>query len=73
MYRRIHLNEAAAVEQFNKMVLPVASKEGLLMVKARSISRTGAVKEVGIEAVKEIEEEGRLYKILAVEGLEVGG
>jgi hypothetical protein len=73
VYRRIHLNEAAAVEQFNKMVLPVASKEGLLMVKARSISRTGAVKEVGIEAVKEIEEEGRLYKILAVEGLEVGG
>lgn len=73
MYRRIHLNEAAAVEQFNKMVLPVVSKEGLLMVKARSISRTGAVKEVGIEAVKEIEEEGHLYKILAVEGLEVGG
>jgi len=73
VYRRIHLNEAAAVEQFNKMVLPVVSKEGLLMVKARSISRTGAVKEVGIEAVKEIEEDGRLYKILAVEGLEVGG
>ena len=28
VYRRIHLNEAAAVEQFNKMVLLVASKEG---------------------------------------------
>jgi hypothetical protein len=73
VYRRVHLNGAAAVEQFNKLVLPVVSKEGLLIVKARSISPRGIVKEVGLESVKEIEEEGRRYKILAVEGLEVGG
>lgn len=72
-YRRVHLNGSAAVEQFNKLYLPVAGKEGLLVVKARSISRSGAVKEVGIEAVKEIEEDGHRYKILAVEGLEAGG
>lgn len=73
VYRRVHLNGSAAVEQYNKLVLPVASKDGLVEVKARSISRSGAVKEVGMEAVKDIEEEGRRYKLLAVEGVEVGG
>ncbi len=72
-YRRIHLSGNTAVERFNKLVLPVTDPGSLLMVKARGISRNGVVKEVGPEAVKEIEEEGRRYKILAVEGLEVGG
>ncbi len=72
-HRRIHLNESKAVESYNKIILPINSTSELLMIKARGISKNGTVKEVGIEAVKELEEEGRIYKILAVEGLEVGG
>lgn len=71
--KRIRINDSKAIEMYNKIVLPVPNTNDLLYLKARSISKNGAVKEVGLEAVKELEEQGRVYKILAVEGLEIGG
>lgn len=71
--KRIRINDSKAIEMYNKIVLPVPNTNDLLYLKARSISRNGSVKEVGLESVKELEEQGRVYKILAVEGLEVGG
>ncbi len=71
--KRVHINENKAVEMFNKITLPVPNPTDLLYLKARSISATGVVKEVGLESVKDIDEQGRTFKILAVEGLEVGG
>ncbi len=73
IHRRVHLNDSKAVEMYNKIILPVRSTSDLLAVRATAITPSGAVKEVGMESVKEIEEEGRRYKLLAVEGLEVGG
>jgi hypothetical protein len=71
--KRVHINENKAVEMFNKITLPVPNPSDLLYLKARSISAAGVVKEVGLESVKDIDEQGRTFKILAVEGLEVGG
>ncbi|MFN4147399.1 MAG: DUF3857 domain-containing protein, partial [Runella sp.] len=71
--KRIKINDSKALEIYNKIVLPVPNPDDLSYIKARSISKNGLVKEVGIEAVRELEERGRIYKILAVEGLEVGG
>ncbi len=71
--KRVHINDNKAVELFNKITLPVPNPTDLLYLKARSISVAGVVKEVGIESVKDIDEQGRTFKILAVEGLEVGG
>lgn len=71
--KRIRINDSKAIEMYNKIVLPVPNTNDLLYLKARSIGKNGAIKEVGLEAVKELEERGRVYKILAVEGLEVGG
>lgn len=71
--KRIHINDSKALEMYNKIVLPVPNTNDLLYLKARSITKNGTIKEVGLEAVKELEEKGRVYKILAVEGLEIGG
>ncbi|MCU0338441.1 MAG: DUF3857 domain-containing protein [Spirosomaceae bacterium] len=71
--KRVRINDAKSLEMYNKIVLPVPNTNDLLYLKARSFGKNGTVKEVGLEAVKELEEEGRVYKILAVEGLEIGG
>jgi Domain of Unknown Function with PDB structure (DUF3857) len=71
--KRLHLNDAKALEMYNKITLPVPTTDDLRYLKVRSIAKNGTIKEVGIEAVKDIEERGRVYKIIAVEGLEVGG
>ena len=71
--KRIRINDSKALEMYNKIVLPVPNTNDLFYLKVRSISPNGAVKEVGLEAVKELEEQGRVYKIVAVEGLEIGG
>ncbi|MDF7819007.1 DUF3857 domain-containing protein [Runella sp. MFBS21] len=73
IFKRIRINDSKSIEMYNKIVLPVPNTNDLLYLKARSISKNGTIKEVGLEAVKELEERGRVYKILAVEGLEVGG
>ncbi|TAE38780.1 MAG: DUF3857 domain-containing protein [Runella slithyformis] len=71
--KRIRINDSKGLEMYNKIVLPVPNTNDLVYLKARSIAANGTVKEVGLEAVKEIEEQGRIYKIVAVEGLEIGG
>jgi Domain of Unknown Function with PDB structure (DUF3857) len=72
-YKRVHLNDGSAIDRYNKIILPIASKNDLILIKARSISPNGTIKEVGNEAVKEVEEEKQVYNMLAFEGLEVGG
>lgn len=71
--KRVHLNENVAIEQFNRIFLPIESSEQLVSLKAVAISKNGQLKEVGKENIKEIEEDGVPYKILAIEGLEQGG
>lgn len=72
LMRRVHINEAGAIDNYNKITLPVASNSDLVTLKVRSISPKGVVKELGEESIKEAEEDGKKYKMVAVEGLEQG-
>lgn len=72
LIRRFRINEAGAIDNYNKIVLPISSKSDLMALKVRSISPKGVVKEQGEESIKETEEEGRSYKMIAVEGVEEG-
>ncbi|POY36349.1 hypothetical protein C3K47_11415 [Solitalea longa] len=71
--RRVHLNENTAIEQFNRIYLPIENNNEIVALKAVAIGKNGQQKEVGKDHVKQIEEEGRQYSILAIEGLEEGG
>lgn len=72
LMRRVHINEAGAIDSYNKISLPISTNSDLVALKVRSISPKGVVKELGEESVKETEEDGKKYKIVAVEGLEQG-
>lgn len=72
LMRRFRINEAGAIDSYNKIILPISSKSDLIALKVRSISPKGVVKELGEESIKETEEEGRSYKMIAVEGVEEG-
>ncbi|MCO4294499.1 hypothetical protein NF867_16675 [Solitalea sp. MAHUQ-68] len=71
--RRVHLNENTAIEQFNRIYLPIEDDKQIVTLKAVAIGKNGQLKEVGKEHIKQIEEEGRQFSILAIEGLEEGG
>lgn len=72
-YKRVHINEGAAIDRYNKIILPISSKNDLLLLKARTINADGVVKEMGKEAIKEVKEDEKVYNMLAFEGLEVNG
>jgi Domain of Unknown Function with PDB structure (DUF3857) len=73
LMKRVHINEASAIDEYNKIALPISEKSELIAVKARSISPSGVVKELGLEAVKEAQSENTKYNALAIEGVEKGG
>jgi hypothetical protein len=73
LMKRYHINEAGAIDNYNKVVLPVSESSDLLAIKVRSISPKGVVKVLGTEAIKETQEDGNTYKMIAVEGVELGG
>lgn len=72
IYKRVHINDAAAIDMYNKIAFPLGESSELYDLKFTSISPSGAIKTLGKESVKEITEEGNTFKMLAVEGLEVG-
>ncbi|CAN5499456.1 hypothetical protein BH11BAC2_BH11BAC2_24610 [soil metagenome] len=69
-HRFIHINEQGAVEDYNRIYLPVSDPADLVVLKARSISKSGKVTEMFKGDMKKITEDGSDYLILAVEGLE---
>lgn len=71
-HRYVHINDQAKVESYNRIYLPVNDPKDLLVLKARSISKDGKVKEMSKADMKKVTEEGNDYLILAVEGLEKG-
>lgn len=73
-HKKIKINEIKAVEDFNKIYIPISSEENTLQLHARTITAGGKVIEVNPDNIKEVEnkENGSLYKLIAVEGLEAG-
>ena len=72
-HRIIHINESGAVEEHNRIYIPVTQPDQLLVFKARSVAKNGKVIEKTKSDMKEITEEGRTYLIIAVDGLEKDG
>jgi len=71
-HRIIHLNEDKAVEDFNKIYIPVQSADQLLNFKARSVNKDGKMKEMLKGEMKAVTDKGQRYMSLAVDGLEKG-
>ena len=72
-YHRIYkINDDKGIEMFNKIYIPTFSGNTFTQLKARTILPSGKVKEIPAEKINEIEEEGRRYKLFAMEGVEKG-
>ena len=71
----VKLNDDNAIEEHNKIFIPISASANLIQLKARSISPDGKALEVNKNNIKEMENlEGYgAYKIFAIEGCEKGG
>lgn len=71
-YRLIKVEDDKGIEMFNKIYLPVYRNAEIYDIKARVITSTGKVINVPAGKIKDEEEEGKLYKIFAMEGIDKG-
>ncbi|MEJ7585955.1 MAG: DUF3857 domain-containing protein [Ferruginibacter sp.] len=72
VYRLIKVEDDKGIEMFNKIYLPMANNAETYDIKARVITAAGKVINVPAGKIKEEEEEGRRYKLFAMEGIDKG-
>jgi hypothetical protein len=78
IYKTIHkiilVNTDEAIDQFNKVYVPVEDSKSIVILKARSISKNGKVTLLDKNSFKELQnlENAGSFKIFAIEGLEKG-
>lgn len=72
VYRLIKVTDDKGIEMFNKIYIPISRQLEISEIKARAITSTGKVIDVPADKIKEVEEEGRLYKLFAMEGIDKG-
>jgi hypothetical protein len=66
------VNDDKGVEMYNKIYIPINSSAEMLEIKARTIQPNGKVVNLPADKIFQVEEEGRLYKKFALEGVEKG-
>lgn len=71
-HRIAHVVNDKGIEMFNKIYIPAYRNTEISDIKARAVLPNGKVIEVDNSRIKETEEDGDLYKIFAVDGLEKG-
>ena len=73
-HERIRLNTSEAVDDNNKLYLPVASESSIIKLKARVVKANGKINELDEDDIQEAEDEetGYKYKYYALEGIEIG-
>ena len=69
-YKLVKVHTDKGIEQHNKLYIPVFRNAEILNLKARVILASGKVIDFPTNKIKETEEEGRKYKLLALEGIE---
>ncbi|MES2689597.1 MAG: DUF3857 domain-containing protein, partial [Bacteroidota bacterium] len=67
-----YINDNKSIEDNNKIYVQSNESQSIVNVKARVISKGKVIYEATQKDFKEVEEEGRKYNMLAVEGLEKG-
>lgn len=72
LHKIVHINNDKGIESFNRVYLPVAENKDIVSIKARTILPGGKIIEVSSENIKEITDDGQVYKIFAMEGLVKG-
>ncbi|HMK24868.1 MAG TPA: DUF3857 domain-containing protein [Chitinophagaceae bacterium] len=71
LHRIVHINDDKGIESFNRVYLPVSNNSDIVDIKARTILSNGKIIEVSKNNIKDLkEEDDRVYKIFAMEGLE---
>ena len=76
-YRTLHkivrVNDDKGIESFNKVYLGVTDNADIIDIKARTILPGGKIIEIDKSNIKDLkDEDGSMYKIFALEGLEKG-
>src|SRR5450755_1347595 len=72
-HKIIHVNDDHGIEYFNKIYIQVNDFSDISEVRARTILPNGQVIEMDKNNIKDLKDEnGTLYKIFAMEGLEKG-
>lgn len=75
VHKIISINSIEAVQQCNKIYIPIANSLNIITLKARFIAKNGAITEVNpsnIKLLQNINNAGN-FQIFAIEGVEVGG
>jgi len=73
LHRIVRVNDDQGIEAFNKVYLGVSDNSDIVDIKARTILPGGKIIEIDRKNIKDLkEEDGNLYKIFAMEGLEKG-
>lgn len=68
----IKVQNDKGIEMYNKIYIPVSANAVITEIKARVITAAGKVIDLPSGKIKEIEEDGRLYKLFAMEGADSG-
>ncbi len=72
VYRLVKVADDKGIEMFNKVYIPFSRETELTDIKARVITSSGKVIDVPAGKIKEEEDEGRLFKLFAMEGIDKG-
>lgn len=73
LHRIVHIQDDKGIESFNRVYLPVTDNSELADIRARTILPNGRIVEISRENVKDLkDDDDRVYKIFAMEGLEKG-
>jgi hypothetical protein len=71
-HKIVKINTDKGIEMFNKIYIPLYRGSEITDIKARTILKSGKVIDLPASKIKEIEEDGRTYKLFAMEGVEKG-
>ncbi len=71
-HKIVAIKDDKGIESFNKMYIQVNNGSEIVQIKARTILKNGRVINIDSSKIKQIEEEGREYKLFAFDGLEKG-
>ncbi|WP_295673322.1 DUF3857 domain-containing protein [uncultured Mucilaginibacter sp.] len=73
IHKIIHINDDRGIEDFNKIYLGISEKSDIVDIRARTLLPGGKIIELDQSNIKDLkEQDGNVYKIFAMEGLEKG-
>lgn len=73
LHKIVHINDDRGIEYYNKIYLGITENADIVEIKGRTVLPGGKIIELDKSNIKDIkEQDGNVYKIFAMEGLEKG-